>query len=251
MKVEIFSRSNPRLKELLAQKKERFFFEGEKLVRDILGRGLAVDKLIMDAALEKEFPEDQAVVNERWLVSRPVLEKISGLENPPPLIAVLDLPASVIDFARQRITVGLIDIQDPGNLGTIFRCASAFGIPALALAGACARPNNPKVVRAAQTALLDVPFQFFSEADGLTAAAAAQGARVYATGSHTAKPSVPVETMDLPCLLLFGNEGRGLAPPLLERFPLVRLEQKERIDSLNVGVSACILMRELQRLHGL
>jgi tRNA G18 (ribose-2'-O)-methylase SpoU len=57
--------------------------------------------------------------------------------------------------------------------------------------------------------------------------------------------------MELPCLLLFGNEGRGLAPRLLERFPLVRLEQKERIDSLNVGVSACILMRELQRLHGL
>ena len=56
--------------------------------------------------------------------------------------------------------------------------------------------------------------------------------------------------MEFPCLLLFGSEGRGLAPELLERFPLIRLEQEERIDSLNVAVSACILMHELRRLPG-
>ena len=59
------------------------------------------------------------------------------------------------------------------------------------------------------------------------------------------------ENVEFPCLVLFGNEGQGLGPQILERFPLIRLDQKERIDSLNVAVSACILMHEVKRIHGL
>jgi TrmH family RNA methyltransferase len=184
-------------------------------------------------------------------VSPQGLETVPGLKTPPPLVAVLDLPAREIDFRCQSVTMGLVDVQDPGNLGTVFRCASAFGISALALAGSCARPNHPKVVRSAQTALLDVPFQVFPGADELVAKALAAGAHVYVTGSRPGKASLALDAMEFPCLLLFGNEGQGLAPGLLERFPLVRLEQEERIDSLNVAVSACILMHELRRLHGL
>jgi tRNA G18 (ribose-2'-O)-methylase SpoU len=51
--------------------------------------------------------------------------------------------------------------------------------------------------------------------------------------------------------VLFGNEGQGLEKKLMKRFPLIRLDQKERIDSLNVAVSACILMHEVKRIHGL
>jgi TrmH family RNA methyltransferase len=251
MKIEITSRANPRLKELLAAKDELFFFAGEKLVRDILRRRLAVKKLLLSAASEENLGEFLATVEERWRVSPQVLEKVTGLKSPPPMVAVLDVPSAEIAFDRQRITLGFVDVQDPGNLGTVFRCASAFGISALALAGGCVRPNHPKVIRSAQTALLDVPFQVFPGPDELVAKALAQNAHVYVTGSHPGKTSLPLASLELPGLLLFGNEGRGLAPRLLERFPLVRLEQKERIDSLNVAVSACILMHELQRLHGL
>ena len=247
MKIDISSRANPRLKELLAARDKLFFFEGEKLVRDILSRRQAVDKLLVSADAEKDLPEITAAVGEYWLVTPQVLAKVSGMKSPPPLIAVLRLPAAEIDFRSRPLTVGLVDVQDPGNLGTVFRCASAFGVPALALAGSCARPNHPKVVRSAQTALLDVAFQEFPGADELVARALSQGVRVYVTGSHPGKACQPLAELERPCLVLFGNEGRGLAPGLLERFPLVRLEQEERIDSLNVAVSACILMHELWR----
>jgi len=250
MKTSITSRSNPRLKRLLSERDRLFFFAGEKLVRDILARRLAVEKLLLSSSAGSELPDVQATVNEYWQVSPQVLEKVSGLKSPPPLIAVVDLPAMEIDFSRRAIFVGLVDVQDPGNLGTIFRCASAFGVAALALAGGCARPNHPKVIRGAQTALLDIPFQVFPGPDELLTRALAQNAHVYVTGSHPGKPSLPLEAVELPCLLLFGSEGQGLAPGLLDRFPLIRLEQSERIDSLNVAVSACILMRELLRLHG-
>ncbi len=250
MKIEISSRANPRLKELLAARDDLFFFAGEKLVRDILSRRRTVDKLLVRADAEKDLPGIAAAVAEYWRVTPAVMEKVSGMKSPPTLVAVMRLPAAEIDFRLRPLTVGLVDVQDPGNVGTVFRCASAFGVSALALAGSCARPNHPKVVRGAQTALLDVSFQEFPGADELVARALAQGARVYVTGSHPGKASVPLAALERPCLVLFGSEGRGLPPALLERFPLVRLEQEERIDSLNVAVSACILMHELRRRPG-
>jgi TrmH family RNA methyltransferase len=179
------------------------------------------------------------------------MAKVSGMKSPPGLVAVMALPETRIDFRRSRVVFGLVGVQDPGNLGTVFRCASAFNLPALALAGAGARPNHPKVVRAAQTALLDVPFQVFRGPDELIAAAQAAAARVYVTGSRPGGRQLDPARMEFPCLLLFGGEGPGLDPRLLESFPCLRLDQEPRIDSLNVGISACILMHELRRLHGL
>jgi TrmH family RNA methyltransferase len=250
MKIEISSMANPRLKDLLAAGERLLFFAGDKLVRDILARPLAVDKLLVSTALEEDLPDAAAKVGERWRVSPPVLARVSGLKSPPLLLAVMGLPAAAIDFSRPGVTVGLVDVQDPGNVGTAFRCASAFGGAALALAGECARPNHPKVVRAAQTALLDVPFQVFRDVDELAAEALQANARVYVTAARPGRASLPLAEMQFPCLLLFGNEGRGLEPRLLERFPQVRLDQEARIDSLNVAVSACIMMHELRRLRG-
>jgi TrmH family RNA methyltransferase len=251
MKIEISSRTNPRLKELLERKDKLVFFEGDKLVADILSRKIAVSKLLFTAAMEKRLPEISAAIGEHWLVSPPVLEKISELKTPREIIAVLEMPVCEIDFQRQKIVFGLDTVQDPANLGTVFRCASAFDISALALAGACVRANHPKVVRAAQTALLDVPFQFFSSLEELLARAQAQGAHIYLTGPHAAEKTLAVGNMKFPCLVIFGNEGQGLEPQLLKRFPLLSLAQNERIDSLNVAVSACILMHEIKRIHGL
>ena len=251
MKIEISSRTNPRLKELLEHKEKLIFFEGEKLVGDILSRELTVTKLLLSAEMEKRLPEISATVVEYWLVSRQVLEKISDLKTPPGIIAVLDVPVWEIDFKRQKIVFGFDTVQDPANLGTVFRCAAAFGISALALAGACVRANHPKVVRAAQTAILDIPFQVFPSLEELIAKAQSQSAHIYVTGSHAAGKPLAVESMEFPCLVLFGNEGRGLEQRLLQRFPLIRLDQAERIDSLNVAVSACILMHEIKRIHRL
>jgi tRNA G18 (ribose-2'-O)-methylase SpoU len=50
--------------------------------------------------------------------------------------------------------------------------------------------------------------------------------------------------------VLFGNEGQGLGKEVLRRFPLIRLDQHARIDSLNLAVSACIVMHEVRRVHG-
>jgi TrmH family RNA methyltransferase len=250
MKIEISSRTNPRLKELLDCKEKYIYFEGEKLVADILSRKLIVSKLILSAEMENRLPEISATIADYWIVSRQVLRKISDLKTPPEMIAVLEMPVWEIDFRCQKIVFGFDTVQDPANLGSVFRCAAAFGISALALAGACVHANNPKVVRSSQTALLDIPFQVFSGLEELIAKAQSQNVHIYVTGSHAAEKPLAVENMEFPCLVLFGNEGQGLEPRLLKQFPLLRLDQKESINSLNVAVSACILMHEIKRIHG-
>lgn len=251
MEIEISSRRNPRLLELLSRRRELFFFEGERLVADILARKQSVSTLLFGSEMEDRLPKMTAEIGEIWRVSRPVLEKISELKDPPAIIAVLELPETEIDFTRQKVVFGFDTVQDPANLGAVFRCAAAFGISALALAGGCVRANHPKVVRAAQTALIDVPFQVFPDLEGLIAGAQSQGVRIYATGSHDREGTLAVEKMEFPCLVLFGSEGRGLEKDILQRFPLIRLDQHARIDSLNVAVSACIMMHEMRRVHGL
>ncbi len=251
MKTDVVSLANPRLKDMLAARESWFFFAGDKLVSDLLARPLRVDRLLVRSDLGSGPAAARAEVVEHWRVSPRVMEKVTGMKSPPGLVAVLALPEARIDFRRCRVTIGLVGVQDPGNLGTVFRCASAFNLPALALAGGGARPNHPKVVRAAQTALLDVPFQVFRSPGELIAAAQDAAVHVYATGSRPGGGRLDMARMEFPCLLLLGGEGQGLEPRLLERFPRIRLDQEERIDSLNVGVSACILMHELRRLHGL
>ena len=78
MRIEITSRANPRLKALLAARDKLVFFEGEKLVCDILARDLAVKQLLVSAEGEKCLPAIAARVSEYWSVSGPVLEKVSG-----------------------------------------------------------------------------------------------------------------------------------------------------------------------------
>ncbi|MCX6558762.1 MAG: RNA methyltransferase [Candidatus Aminicenantes bacterium] len=250
MKIEITSRSNPRLQALLKNREKLVFFEGEKLVGDILARPLTVSTLVYSSEMEKRLPEISATVVEQWRVSRPVLEKISELKTPPEIIAVLAMPAWEINLQKQKIVFAFDSLQDPANLGAVFRCAAAFNVSALVMAGACVRANHPKVVRAAQTALLDVPFQVFPSLEELLAEAQARKVHIYLTGSHASGRPLAVANMEFPCLVLFGNEGQGLARSLLARFPLIRLEQAARIDSLNVAVSACILMHEVKRVHG-
>ncbi len=245
MIVDIHSRSNPRLLDLVKHREERYFFEGDKLVRDLLARRVVPDLLIAAGEAAAGLPLQAA--REIWRVTPTVMEKVSGLRQPPSLIAVVEEWPERVELGREPLVFGLDGVQDPGNLGSIFRCAAAFGVGALALAGSCARPRNPKVVRAAQTALLDVRFQHFPDAVTLAQRARAAGLQVYVTAARPGGREVEPTEVRRPCLVLLGSEGQGLAPRLLEQFPRLRIDQDPRVESLNVAVAACLLMHELRR----
>lgn len=249
MICRITSRSNPKVKELLREKENYFIFEGEKLVRDILQRDIEIAKLIINSREEGKLNISGKTIHETWYVHEQVLRKISSLKESPDFLALLNIKKRKINLNKARIVIIVHDVQDPGNVGTIFRCAAAFGIDSIALTGAAVNPNNSRFLRAAQTSFFEVDFQQFEDIETLIKKAQAKHYHIYLTssGSPGAEIQVPIGDIRFPCVILFGNEGRGLAEALFNRFPMLRIPQEKGVESLNVGVSACIIMHELYK----
>lgn len=248
MIYRIESRSNQRVKELLKQKERFLFFEGEKLVGDILQKKINVKLLIILNDMENPPHIPESTVNETWIVNHTVMEKLSSLKEKPTLIAVLEPTEKTVNFNDARVIIGLDDIQDPANAGTVFRCAAAFGIDAVVFSGNSVKPANPKFLRAAQDAFFQVPFQHFDSLESLIAKAEKHNFNIYLTSSHKSEKSLHPDALRFPCLILFGNEGKGLPEDLFRRCPSITISQTDRVESLNVGVSACIIMHELRKL---
>jgi len=149
------------------------------------------------------------------------------------------------------VVIGLDSIQNPANVGTIFRCAAAFGINAVALAGISVNLNNSKFLRAAQDSFFKVDYQRFGDVEALIREAEAANFNIYLTSSHDSSNVIAPHHIESPCLILFGNEGKGLDKELFERYPSVKIPQEAEVESLNVGVSACIIMYEVSLSFGI
>ncbi len=247
----ITSRSNPRVKDLLEKKDHYYFFEGEKLVEDILRKRINVSTLVIHEAREKQLTIPVEGVNEVWYVNDSVLKKLSSLKETPDYIAILELKEKPIDFRELKVIIALDSIQDPANAGTVFRCAAAFGMDAVVVCGACVKPTNPKFLRAAQNAFFETQFQHFETMDDLLGKAEKAGLNIFLTSSHNIAGAVGVKEpgeVRFPCLVLFGNEGQGLPGEYFRRYPTLRVSQTDKVESLNLGISACIIMHELRKL---
>jgi len=185
----------------------------------------------------------------RWecfAVSGELLERAAHTESPQGVLATFRPRA----FSLQDVLAGagpvlLLDrVADPGNLGLILRTAEAAGSAGVVVSPGTADPLNPKSVRASAGSVLRLPI---AHAGLETAAAAlsAAGGRLFATSPHG---GVVYTAADLSGRigLLFGQEGGGLAPELLERFEGLRIPTG-RVESLNVAMAAGILLYEAKR----
>ncbi len=250
MAYRITSRTNPKVKDLVKHRSEHLFFEGDKLVNDILERQIPIEILIINEAEEDRciLPE-KTKIKDTWLVNESVMDKLSTLKESPYLIAVVKPEQERINFRKSRCVLALDTLQDPANGGTVFRCAAAFGIDSIAFCGPSVKPENPKFLRAAQNAFFDVNFQHFESAETLIKKATTAGMNIYLTSSHSPKKTIGMEKVRFPCLIMLGNEGQGLPEELLYQYPSIKIDQSDKVESLNVGVSACIIMHEIKRLR--
>lgn len=244
----INSRSNQRLKSLLAERDQYFFFEGEKLVKDILEKKISIAKLIINQEKESRFKNQLKKVEEIWYVNNSVMKKVSLLKDISDFIAVVKYKPKQIDFGKLVFGIVLDNVQDPGNAGTLFRCAAAFGIDSLIFSGDCVHLNNAKLLRTAQTSIFDVDFQHFSHLKFIFQMCQKKNINVYLTSADIHNNNTEIQKIDFPCIVIFGNEGIGLSKELFSRFSTIRIPQKRTVESLNVGVSGCIVMYELNKL---
>ena len=152
MSVEtITSVKNPLVASLRALKTAKarretglFLVEGETMLNEALSSGLVPRALLAETEtpLAARFPEAR-------LVTRGVLEAVCDTKTPQGMCAAFELPPPCALSDAPQTLVALDGVQDPGNVGTIWRTADAAGFGGLLLGANCADPYSPKVQRAA------------------------------------------------------------------------------------------------------
>lgn len=143
----------------------------------------------------------------------------------------------------------LAGIQDPGNLGTIVRSAEAFGAGGILLAEGTVSAYNSKTVRASAGSVFRVMMAKIQTADAI-AQLRENGFRLVATSSH--KGTALAQSNLSPKIAVFiGNEGSGLDKKLLAQMDeLITIPHSPRVESLNAGIAASIMLYEAARQQG-
>jgi TrmH family RNA methyltransferase len=172
-----------------------------------------------------------------------IMAKVSALTTPPELLALCERPQPPLPAADAPRVV-LEDIQDPGNLGTILRCAAASGVRDVLLSKGCVDVYSPKVLRAGMGAHFVLHIH---EQVDLQAALADFTGRTLVT---YLEGSCSLYSQDLtgPVALVFGNEGAGVSQDLLALADArVRIPMPGHAESLNVAMAATVCLFERVR----
>ena len=137
-------------------------------------------------------------------------------------------------------------IANHDNMGGLFRNAAAFGVDLVVLDEACCDPLYRKAIRVSAGAALAVPFVRAGTVDVIADALASHGFAVLATSPRGVR-EVDELAPGGRLALIFGAEGAGLPPALLERLATVRIGMAGGMDSLNVATSSGILLHRLRK----
>ena len=147
----------------------------------------------------------------------------------------------------RRPVVALEALSDPDNVGSIFRTSAAFGVTGLLLSPTCADPLYRKAIRTSMGATLQVPFSIDAEWPNELKRIRKGGTLLVAlTPDPTAVDfeAFIAESKGIPMALLFGSEGVGLSREVLDLCDMhVRIAVEESTDSLNVAISAAIVLQ--------
>jgi RNA methyltransferase, TrmH family len=183
-------------------------------------------------------------------VSDSAFAAMSPVRSPSGIVAIVRRePIDAEEICRQENGFVLIavDVQDPGNIGSLIRAAEAGGITGVLVCGASASPFSWKAVRGSMGSILRLPV-----AAGLTVAVAVScirthGGRVVAAVPRDGRDPDTVSWRGRIALLI-GGEGSGLTDADVRRADeLVTIPMAKPVESLNVGVAGAILVYAARR----
>ena len=253
------SRQNARVKELrrgfaeaATNEQGEVAVEGMHLVEEAIRSGLRLGAVFFSESarerVHKLLPQLSAQT-EALLLPDDVFASAVPSETPQGIAALVRPKSPLFDdlFAPPpALLVVAAGLQDPGNLGTIARSAEAFGATGLLLGERTVSAWNWKAVRASAGSLFRVPPVKVELAKAL-AEIKSRGVRVLATSSHNGAPIADVDLRG-PVALLIGNEGAGIPKNVLAQADeVVAIPQSTRVESLNAGIAASIMLYEAAR----
>ena len=236
------------VKKLASNRKYRretgeFLCEGPKMWAEAMERGWVVSVLLTSE--EELLHQNEGVAARSVLVSPELLSYAADTETPQKMIFTCRIPEQEQTLTGSRFLV-LDGVQDPGNVGTIWRTADAFGADGLILLPGCADPWSPKVVRSTMGACFRLSVMTCT-LEELCPLLAAQNIPLYATALR--EDTLDIRDAELKCAaVVIGSEGRGVSGSVLERCKAtVKIPMRQRCESLNAAMAAGIVLWESWR----
>ncbi len=260
----ITSKSNSQIREirLLKQAKHRkrrgeYFIEGPRLMEEALEQTDLVRKIVYSPRLEKEERgaallslARRKLTQAEWLyVSDEVMASLADTQTHQGTLAVLKKREYGWEDLERRKGILLIlhQLQDPGNLGTIFRAAEAGGSAGIVLSEGSIDPYSPKVVRASMGSIFRLPFLSGQDLDGIFNFLRPRGYRIWATQGWGETVFWEADFQS-PTAVIFGQEGGGLPEDLRKKSDgVLSIPMNPPTESLNVAMAAGLIVYEAMR----
>lgn len=239
--------------------------EGEHLVSEALDASVKVTiAALASRVLHREAHADAVRINKlvdrlahqgaRVLsVSEPVLAAMSPVQTPSGILAIAEVTPARLDRVMEGtlpLVAVLAGVQDPGNLGAVVRTAEAAGATGLVACPPSADPFGWKALRGAMGSTFRLPVPHRVPLHDALLAARHRGLTVAAA---VPRGGVPMRRFDFrrPIAIMLGGEGAGLdAAHLVHADERVTIPMKPPVESLNVAVSAAIILYEASRQRG-
>ncbi|MCC6817404.1 MAG: RNA methyltransferase [Bacteroidia bacterium] len=223
------------------QKYNQFIVEGEKSITELLKSQFRIVKLYaVQAWLEANILNiDKIDVD---VVDSAELKQMSSHQSPQNALAVVEFKHPESISSEDKFVIGLDEIQDPGNLGTIIRIADWYGIKHIVCSKGSTDLYNPKCINSTMGSFLRVNVHYGDIVEySKSAKLPLMVAVLYGVNIH--QGALPKKG-----LLVIGNEGHGVKNDIIQQAAhLLTIPRFGEAESLNAAVSTAILLDNLVR----
>ncbi|WP_037866415.1 TrmH family RNA methyltransferase [Streptomyces sp. NRRL S-1868] len=233
-------------------KERRFLAEGPQAVREALGHAEVVEVYLTPEAAERHRGLVRAARDAGVPVltaSDEVVAEMADTVTPQGVVALcrfVDRPLAEVLARRPKLVAVLAHVRDPGNAGTVLRCADAAGADAVVLTDASVDIYNPKAVRASAGSLFHLPVAVGVPVEDAVRGLADAGVRVLAadgSGPRDLDEELDDGLMRRPTAWIFGNEAWGLPEETRALADeTVRVPLHGLAESLNLATAAAVCL---------
>lgn len=227
-------------------KEGHFLLEGPVIIKESLTTH-PPHEVVVSENREGDYEEILSAVQGRGgrviVLDDRLFESLSKAQSPQGILGIYRRFVESTSEGR-GLRLFLDGVQDPGNLGTIFRSAAAFGVREILLGEGCCDVYNPKVLRASASCILRIPFRQKVEPSWLWKKRE-EGTHIIALEAHGGRPLEEIDLLE-DAILIVGNEAHGLSEEtkkLVDTPATIPLERE--VESLNAAVATSIALYAL------
>jgi TrmH family RNA methyltransferase len=236
---------------------ERLLLDGAHLVRDARDAGAVFEVVVVAASRLDNGSEEGALARELDAAAVDVVAAddkvfaaLSPVKSPSGIAAIVrrqvTAPAIICNHPHALI-MAAVDVQDPGNVGSLLRAAEAGGATGAFVCGASAGPFSWKALRGSMGSALRLPVVAGMTAEAVMNCMAEAGVRMVAAVAHGGTNPDDIDWRGNVGLFV-GGEGPGLSDEVIARSSArVTIPMASTVDSLNVAVAGAVLIYAARR----